>query len=137
MILFLFACSEQSNQTFENADPHVNQEGHATSEGEVPLPGKNDKARVDLIIALKETKMALKESEILLRRVPRGKESDSPLKALEEELQTAESNLIEVWKTIEQGDYLKAKAEVNKITDRTNLVNQQIKQAIRKQARGR
>jgi len=133
LLLLLLACSEQPNQPFENAKPRVNEGGNETIEGNPQPVAQNDKATADLIMALKETKMALKESEILLRDAPRGKDSDAPLKALETELQAAESLLIDVRKLIEQGDYLKAKAQIHEITDRTNYVNQQIKQAIRKQ----
>ena len=135
MALLLLACSEQPNQPFDNAQPGRNQRSHQSIEGQSPLVAQNDQARADLIMALKESKMALKESEILLRDARPGKDSDAPLKALEKELQAAESLLIEVRKTIEQGDYLKAKEQIHEITNRTNHVNQQIKQAIRKQER--
>jgi len=136
ILLLFFACSEQPNQRFEETKPRVNQAGNETIEGKPQAIVQNDKASADLIMALKETRMALKESEILLRDAPGGKDSEKPLKALERELQAAESFLNDVRKTIEQGDYLKAKGQIHQITDRTNHVNQQIKQAIRKQESG-
>ncbi|MDX1412407.1 MAG: hypothetical protein R3351_09640, partial [Nitrospirales bacterium] len=135
MVVWLLACSEQPNQPFEHAKPGGNPGSHQSLEGESQSLANNDQAVADLILALKETKMALKESEILLRDAMPGKDSDGPLKALERELQAAEGLLIEVRKTIEQGDYIKAKGQIHEIADRTNHVNQQIKQAIRKQGR--
>jgi len=90
----------------------------------------------DLLAALKEAKMALKESETLLRDAPRGKDSDAPLLALERELQAAESLLVDIDKAIDQGDYLKAKGQIQEMNDSTNRVNQQLKQANRKLQRG-
>jgi hypothetical protein len=136
ILLLLFACSEQPNQRFEETKPRVNQTGNEAIEGKPHAIVQNDQASTELIMALKETRMALKESEILLRDAPGGKDSDEPLKALQRELQAAESFLNEIRKTIEQGDYLKAKVQIHEITDRTNHVNQQIMQAIRKQERG-
>jgi hypothetical protein len=129
------ACPEQPNQPFEHSSPGANEGGKNTLEGNPQSVAQNDKAMADLIMAVKETKMALKESEILLRDAPRGKDSAAPLIALERELQVAESRLKDVREIIEQGDYLKAKAQIHEITDRTNRVNQQIKQEIRKQER--
>jgi len=136
LLLLLIACSEQPNQSFENSSPGANEGGKKTIEGNPQSVAQNDKAMADLIMALKETKMALKESEILLRDAPRGKDSDALLIALDRELQVAESRLKDVRKIIEQGDYLKAKVQIHEITDRTNHVNQQIKQEIQKHERG-
>lgn len=87
-------------------------------------------------MALKETKMVLKESELLLRDAPRGTDSKAPLLALEKELEGAENRLIEVRKLIERGDYHEAKAQLHEIAGRTNHVNQQIKEMIRIQGSG-
>ena len=135
MAVWLFACSEQPNQQFEHAKPGGNPGSHRSLDGKSQSLANNDQAVADLIMALKETKMALRESEILLGDAMPGKGSDGPLKALERELQVAEGLLIEVRKTIEEGDYLKAKEQIHEIADRTNRVNQQIKQAIRNQER--
>ena len=135
MVVWLFACSEQPNQQFEHAKPGGDPGSGRSLEGESQSLVNNEQAAADLIMALKETKMALKESEILLGDARPGKDSDGPLKALERELQVAEGLLIEVRKTIEQGDFLKAKEQIHEIADRTNHVNQQIKQVIRKQER--
>jgi hypothetical protein len=136
LLLLLLACSEQPNQPFEKSRSRVNEGGNETIKGKPQSVAQNDKATAELIMALKESKMVLKESEILLRDAPRGKDSDASLMALERELQAAESLLIDVRNLIEQGDYLKAKAQIHEITDRTNHVNQQIKLAIRKHERG-
>ena len=135
MVLLLLSCSEQPNQPFENTKASENKRSKESIEGKLQSVANRDKATADLIKAMKETKMALKESEILLREAKPGMDSDRPIKALERELQAAESLLKDVWKTIEQGDYLKAKGQIHEITDRTNQVNQQIKHAIRKQER--
>lgn len=135
MVVWLLACSEQPDQPFEQAKPGGNPESRQSLESEPQSLANNDQAAAELMMALKETKMALKESEELLRDAMPGKDSDRPLKALERELQAAEGLLIEVRKTIEQGDYLKAKGQIHDMTDRTNHINQQIKEAIRKQER--
>lgn len=135
ILLWLFACSEQPNQTFENTKPLVNEQGHDPIHSNTQPVAQHDKAMSDLIMALKETKMALRESEILLRNAPSGKNSDVPLQALERELQAAEGLLKHIRETIEQGDYRKAKAQIHEITDKTNHLNQRIKLAIRNNAR--
>lgn len=135
IVLLLLSCSEQPNQPYEQAESGGHHRSNEFLEGKSQAVADKGQITADLVLALKETKMVLKESEILLRDARPGKDSDIPIKALERELQAAEGLLIEVQKTIEQGDYLKAKEQIHEMTDRTNHVNQQIKQAIRKQKR--
>ncbi len=136
LVFWLFSCSEEPNQSMDNAKTHVNEGGNESIGRQTQSIAQNDEALTDLIMAMQETKMALKESELLLARAPRGQDSNAPLMALERELRAAESLLIDVQRSIEQGDYLKAKAQIHKITGRTNQVNQQIRQMIGKPQRG-
>lgn len=133
LVYWIFACSEQPNQPIENAKPAVNHGGHESIEDHLESFTQEEKAIADLIMALKENKMALKESEILLHGAKPAIDSDRSLKMLERELQTAEDLLMDVQKTIEHGDYLKAKRQIRVITDKTHHMNQQIKQVVLKQ----
>ena len=136
VLLLLVACSEEPKQQVEEAKPQVEQATKEAPVAEEKAMVQEDEAKTDLLAALKEAKMALKESETLLRDAPRGKDSDAPLLALERELQAAESLLVDIDKAIDQGDYLKAKGQIQEMNDSTNRVNQQLKQANRKLQRG-
>ena len=150
LVLVLFGCSEPTDQGTAEPKPQVEQATGVGAETEPPVgPGvqesseishqariQKDEAKADLLTAMEEARMGLKESERLLTQAPAGKDSDAPLAALEKELRAAENLLGNVRMTIDQGDYLKAKAQIQEISDRTNRVNQQIQQAIRKSQRG-
>ena len=129
IFLLLLACSEQPNQPFDNSKPGVIEGGKETLGGRAQSAAHNNEVTADLIMALKETKMALKETEVLLSGAAGGKISDGTLHAWERELQAAKSRLNDVHQTIQQRDYLKAKAQVRAITGKANHLNQQIKLA--------
>lgn len=143
MMVLLLACSEQPEQKAQKTKPPVEQatkemtELQQETETKQETPAQNEQAKAELIAAVTEAKTALKESETLLREAPGGKDSEVALLALERELQSAETLLVDVGEAIDQGDYLKAKGQIQEIKETTSRVNQEIKQAIRKIEGGR
>ena len=132
VLVLAMGCSEEQSQKVEEVKPAVEKETPKAPISEQKPKVQEDQEKKELLAALKEAKEGLKESEELLRDAPRGKDSQESLMALERELLAAEGLLVDLDEAIDQGDYLKAKKQIQEINDSTNHVNQQLKQANRK-----
>ena len=131
ILILLIACSEDSNDPFETGKGRGNERDKTAIKGSAQSGSRQDNTTADLIIVLKEAKMALKESEVLLGKAKNGSISARTIEALERELQGAKSRLNDVQQTIQKGDFLKAKAQVIEITTNTNRMNRQIQLALK------
>ncbi|MFH1144192.1 MAG: hypothetical protein V1774_06585 [Candidatus Eisenbacteria bacterium] len=98
-----------------------------------------ERARTEAAELIAQTKTAIEEARQMLATAPRGKGSQTDIKALEADLASVEASLSEVDGIFSTGKYLSAKAKAQAALQAVNRVKTDVTTAIemQKQARGK
>ncbi len=125
---------------FRNYDKARELLGKAKAEAEkakIDAVSAKEKAKGEAEAGLKEAQVALGQAKVLLAQAPSGKGAKGDIAAMNGDVRTAEEMLLNIKTSLDNEDYMDAKAKEQSVKEKAAAVSERVKHAMEKTGKDR